>query len=312
MSAYLIKTNRINQNKILIDNQTINTSILSNHIDYSVQSRIANKNPSTDRLVYSTQDPYYNGIGRFIRNPTCWINDVTNISCFSPAQLSGGSWNTRAGTLITRKHVIFARHYTPGVISGGTPMLFVDDNNNVIRRNLIRTQPYFDYSGRGFGIDITIGLLDSEVPSSIKIAKVLPKNFTDYFPPTSPSSPTISLLLYGVALDQEEKALVKRSTNIEKSSLGIYFDNFSYPDGSNINAYYNTWGEAIVTGDSGNPVFYIIDNELVLITTWYSTVTGSFVTAAYDEVCHLIEQLSPGEGYSLTPINLHNVYNKYK
>ncbi len=287
----------------------IDKTIIANHINSSTASRLSGKNPSTDRFVYSSQNPY-GGVGDagiWVRNSNCWINGVSNISCFSPAQRSGASWNTRGGTLITRKHVLFAKHYKTSILpNGGTPLIFVDENNNAIRRNIIQ---YGDDIS-----DITIALLDSEVPSNIKIAKVLPKNYQDYMVLGWPTGGDLDyglLGILGVGLDQEEKAHVKTSTTVDYNSLYhiIAFDNFSGPQGS-INPY-PQWTEDIVVGDSGNPVFYIIDNELVVLTTWWTPTNGPFITKRYDQVNAIIEELSPGQGYSLTPIDLQAVYDKY-
>ena len=170
MPIYL-KQNRILNNKVRYNVYPINTNIISNHINNSTIARLTDKNPDTDRLVYSSQNPY-GGVGDagiWVRNPSCWINGVTNISCFSPAQRSGALWYQRAGTLITKKHFILAKHFVFAILEGGTPLIFVDENNNAIRRNLIQ----YAYDNI---TDIAIGVLDNEVPSNIKIAKVLPVN----------------------------------------------------------------------------------------------------------------------------------------
>ena len=176
MACYFTQ-NKVSKNKLFRQPITIDTSVISNHINNSITSRLTGKNSSTDRVVYSSRNPY-GGVGDagiWVRNPNCWINGVTNISCFSPAQRSGANWWQRGGTLITRKHALFAQHFTTSILpNGGTPLIFVDENNNAIRRNIIQ------YGYGPAGSDIAIALLDSEVPSNIKIAKVLPTNFTNY------------------------------------------------------------------------------------------------------------------------------------
>jgi hypothetical protein len=321
-------------NKLLTNNipSLIDKTIIPNYINSSIVSRLSGKNPSTDRFVYSSQNPY-GGVGDagiWVRNPNCWINGVSNISCFSPAQLSGASWNTRAGTLITRKHVLFAKHYTTSILSGGTPIIFVDENNNAIRRNIIQYE--YDTSDSGSGTDIAVALLDSEVPSNIKIAKVLAPDFGNYID-TSPVSSIFGSgafrpnpYLYAVGLDQEEKAIVKLWTGAGLWISGNGADQilFQLAGAANIdpNATYTppinpppqqfaSWSEAIVVGDSGNPLFLIIDNELVVLTTWWTVDAGPFITNRYTQVNNIIESLSPGEDYSLTPIDLQAVYAKY-
>jgi hypothetical protein len=320
MTSFYVKQNKIISNKILKKSTAINKNVISNHINISTSNRLIGKNASTDKLVYSSQDPYYNGVGQFIRNTSCWINGVSNISCFSPAQLSGASWNTRAGTLITTKHIIQAKHYPTTILpNGGTPIIFVDENNNVVRRNIIA----YGYDDS----DIAIGLLDQDVPNNIKIAKVLPTNFTDYFLCSINNDGGVNFnpLLYAFALDQEEKAILKLFFNIYKYTTNIIASGYAYmayvPDINISSSYYasmnpqptnfTSFFEAIVTGDSGNPVFLIIDDELVILTTWWGTTNGPFTTYKYDTINSIINTLSPSQGYSLTPINLDAVYQKY-
>lgn len=258
------------------------------------------KDPATTMPIYSSQDPYHNGLGRFIRNPNCWLNGVSNISCFSPAQLSGAAWNQRAGTLITKKHIVLAKHFVFAILEGGTPIIFVDENNNVIRRNLVQ------YANDSV-TDISIGLLDNEIPSNIKIAKVLPKNYQLYM-----GYPEDML---AVAIDQQEKAILKTWTgllNYITSGVSYQYVNVVSPDVNYARPdffQYVSFNEDIVTGDSGNPMFIILDNELVLLSCWHTPWSGPFITDRYDTVNSLIESLSPGENYSLTPVNLEAIYN---
>lgn len=280
----------------------IDKTVLPARINAFIAGKLQGKDPATALAVYSSQDPYFNGLGKFIRNPSCWLNGVKNISCFSPAQMSGANWWQRGGTLITRKHVLFAAHFAPAVITGGTPLIFVADDNTVIRRNIVQ------YGTIPWGADVAIALLDSDVPANIQIAKVLPKNYADYLnsDATTPA--------YCVGLDQQEKALVKLGTIGSGSVFNYNGQQIMY----NVFGVHETWAahqyqsfnEAIIVGDSGNPVFLILDNELVVMTTWLSPTGGAFISApsVYDTTNALIESLSPGEGYALTDVDLAAAY----
>ena len=76
--------------------------------------------------------------------------------------------------------------------------------------------------------------------------------------------------------------------------------------------------ESIISGDSGNPSFLIINNELVLITVWSGGGPGIgsniiYTGAGYpgtevDYVQDINTMMSVlGGGYSLTHINLQNI-----
>lgn len=284
----------------------VDINILLNHINNTTIDKLSNKDPNTTKSIYNIQDPYKNN--GFTRNDNCWIQGLKNISCFSPAQLSGSSWRQRAGTLITKKHIILAKHFVPSIISGGTPIIFIDDNNNIVTRkliNIISDTP----------TDISIGLLDEEIPDTIKLAKVLPKNYIDYLGSNQH--------ILAVALDQEEKAIVKVWTglltfNIKNADNQTVYT-YKYINVVSANASYvkpqlqkySLFGENIISGDSGNPIFIIIDNELVLLGCWHTPWSGPFVTDRYDEINQMINKLSPKNQYSLTPIDLNTIYRKY-
>lgn len=257
---------------------------LINSINNNTIAKLINKNPVFDRLVYSSQDPYQK---RFIRNPSCWINGVSNISCFSPAQLSGATWSHRAGTLITKRHIVYAKHFAISILPSGTPILFVDENNNVVTRNLVSQAADTDS-------DITIGLLDNEVPDNIKIASVLPPDFVKYFPTGK------SFLV--VSLDQEEKAILRLCFSLQDNQFYTGELNAAWIDPAL--SKYSNFCEQIVIGDSGNPSFAIINNELVLLGCWYSIAYGPHIGARYTVVNNLIERLSPGQNYSLSQVSL--------
>jgi hypothetical protein len=292
-------SNRTFKNKTYNKNTPIDKEVVRNHINDTFISKLTGKNPSTDMLVYSSQNPY----GGFTRNTNCWLNGVSNISCFSPAQLSGANWFQRSGTLISPRHIISAKHFRINILNGGTPLLFVDDNNNVITRNLIAYE--LDST------DIAIGLLDKDVPSNIKFAKVLPKNYKTYLTLVDNflSSSDSPEKLYCVGLDQQEKAIVKRFigiqsyVNVENIPNAIIYS--LHPSDT-----FAPFTETMIAGDSGDPIFLIIDNELIFLSTWWTDISGPFISTRYDKVNYMMSKL--GGGYNLTPIDLEYVYNKYK
>jgi len=279
----------------------IDRNVLNNHINLSVSDRLVDKNPATDRDVYTTRDPYFNGIGNFVRNSSCWLNGISNISCFSPAQLSGANWWQRAGTLISPRHVLFVTHFTPSILpNGGTPIIFVDDNNNVVRRNIIK------YESNSTA-DMAVGLLNSDMPSNIKVAKVLPQNYATYINITSANSGRTLM----VALDQEQKALVKEAAGVTTVTFspGVIRRFLNIPNLESDHPWYS-FTEIVVAGDSGQPLFYIIDNELVLLSVWSTATTGPAIPEYYHFLNSVMQNL--GGGYQLTPIDLQSVYDKYR
>jgi hypothetical protein len=137
--------------------------------------------------------------------------------------------------------------------------------------------------------DITIGLLDSDVPPSIKFAKILPQNWKNYLPSVSSS-----FRLPCLVLDQEEKALISELYFLETSAA------FKVPTDTVRSSFF----ENITLGDSGNPAFLIIDGELVIITVWTFGGAGAGTSIVYHKNAINTMMTSLAEGYSLTEIDL--------
>jgi hypothetical protein len=76
--------------------------------------------------------------------------------------------------------------------------------------------------------------------------------------------------------------------------------NFWIPTKPDRFAFYET----IIDGDSGNPAFLIIDDELVIITVWTFAGAGAGTSIAYHKDAINTMMATLGGGYSLTEIDL--------
>lgn len=253
---------------------------LVNTINRQAISLLNNKTASTDRSLYTTQDAYGK---KFIRNESCWLNGVRNITSISPAQMSGTPWHQRAGTIITKKHIIYANHFGVPIIDGGTPIYFVTRDNQIIERRVIKQ--IADAAS-----DIAIGLLDSNIPDTIEIAPVLPPDFEKHL--------GIHNKFLIATFDAEEKANVQQCNSLFNGGFSINTLHESYvePEYRPL----SSWSEPTIVGDSGNPSFVIIYGELVLLGCFWTSMGGSNVGSKHELVNSMIEQLSPGQGYRLT------------
>lgn len=247
-------------------------------INRQTEAMLAGKNPASDRHLFTVQDPYS---PTFVRNRSCWLSGVRNLTCCSPAQLSGATWSQRAGTLVTKRHIIYANHFGIPIIDGGTPVLFVRTDNTVVQRRLVA-------QASDAGSDIAIGLLDADVPEGIEIAPVLPADFEKHL---GSRNATLS-----VVVDAEEKANVQVCDTFWSGqySTNMLSANWMPAEWKQLSA----WGENIIAGDSGSPAFLLICNELVLLGCFWTAMGGPHVGARAELVNRLINQLSPG--YSLT------------
>lgn len=265
---------------------------LANYLTVTLEDAMADKQPLASARIFSTQD--HSG-GTYTRNADFWgspfVEALTGISPWN----STGSFQ-RGGILISPRHMLFATHYPP---DNGATVRFVKSDNTVITRTisglntLSQTGP--DYP------DFTIALLDSDVPSGIAFAKVLPDNFKDYLP-----DDIAAARIPCAATDQEEKLLVQDVATIPLNATVTEYCAMQVPVSLLRLAFY----ENKVGGDSGNPAFWIIEGQLVLLTLWAYGQNGGAGTSVTDFKTEINAAMtSLGGGYSLTEVNLSS-FNK--
>jgi hypothetical protein len=241
-----------------------------------------------EKAIFSTQN---HTAGVYVRNPQCWAYglDLTAISPWN----SAGSF-TRAGVAITRRHVLLAAHYP---IPEGATIRFVTSAGAVVARTIVQARAHPDYEP--YYPDLYVGVLDSDLPSTITPVKVFPSNARDYLPSLGGST------LRGYAAfgtDKEEKALVKE----------WYFDDTS--GGREMvrfrGGWYDGFDETIIGGDSGNPSFAIVGSDLVLLTVWTFGGAGSGTSVRHhaSDINALIAAVDAdagiSTGYTLTEVDL--------
>lgn len=255
---------------------------LAKSVTDAVDTRLNGKSKATAGKVFLTQD---HAAQSYIRNPNLWCADL-DLSPVSPWNSSGGG--TRAGVLISPRHILFAAHYE---ISVGAQVRFVSPSGTVVNRTMTAKLTHPSYTP--FYPDLTVGVLNSDVPAGISFVKVLPFSWTTKLPSLSFSAP---LPLLG--FDQEENALV---TDLGQIASG--YANCAVP--AVINAAKRLeFFEYLVAGDSGNPAFLIVGGDLVLVTVWTFGAAGggTFVSGQISTINSLMTSL--GGGYQLTQIDL--------
>ena len=198
--------------------------------------------------------------------------------------------------MVSPKHLMFAAHYTPSV---GTVFRFVTQDNVVVERTMtaILKHPDYEYSPVCYP-DLAVGVLDSDVPGTITFAKILPSGWKDYFPTQHAYNkvPGIPLMV----LDHEEKALVYNVGNISEGGPKPALQRVYYDEPDTVPR--QSFCEEIIPGDSGNPVFMVIDGELVLLTVITGAANGTDIQGFSDDINTMMTSL--GGGYQLTAIDL--------
>jgi hypothetical protein len=233
-------------------------------------------NNSTKR-VFSLQDHTNQN---YVRSNTCWAKDI-DFTGVSPWNSNGGV--RKGGTLISPRHIIFAKHYQ---ITTGATIRFVTQDNQVVNRTMTAKQSIGS-------TDITIGVLNEDVPSSIKHYKVLDIE--------SIEGKITGMNYVPVAyFDQEEKVLIANGSSVAPTYSFFNITRWRYTDQNFYPAYYQKFYdfyETPISGDSGNPLFYILNDEPLLQSVFWFSGGGACISFYKNQINTIMNNL--GGGYQL-------------
>ena len=176
-------------------------------------------------------------------NTNCWANGI-DTTCAS-------LWNSRsgyqrAGTAISRRHILASYHFSFKV---NDEVLFYGSDGNVYTNTIISgsisSEP-----------DLQVLALAQELPPSISHARILPENYAEYI-----------WSGYGLPclfVDQDEHMVVQEFSNIPMRKGRLLAG--MAPHVAERHAFH----EGAVNGDSGSPRFLVVGNQVVLMNiTWY-------------------------------------------
>lgn len=261
-------------------NRPVVGSLLEDMTD-AVDGRInSGMSMGTNGGLYSTQD---HATPSYVRNSSLWCADV-DLTCISPWNSRGE--NTRAGTLVTARHILVAAHFPLAVAD---TIRFIAADGTVHTRTVAAVEEHPDYSP--YYPDLTICALDSDLPGTITPCAVMPASHTDNLKSFTEGRPPC------LGLDQQEKALI-----VDWRGGGT----FATPTDSDRLIF----DEDKVGGDSGNPACAIINGALVLIAPWTFGGAGSGTPVA-DFIADLNTMIGDADtaagdatGYTLTPADL--------
>ena len=223
-------------------------------------SRFADYPPSKGKLGF----PRCLWVKPFPANEKFWLKGV-DFSCASPWNDSCGTM--RAGTLISKRHVIFAKHFP---LWKGVRIVFVDGEGEVCPCHIAATKALET-------CDVMIGLLDYEVTPNIHPVKILPVDYEKHIGDGKG--------LPIVTFNQREQALLSECRGIGTNSISNV---------ASTNLAWKAFGGKIVVGDSGNPAFLLIGSEPILLYCLLSGGVGHGpaihryrreIQKAMDELC---------------------------
>lgn len=251
--------------------------------EIGVDSRIAGKNPLTAMPVFTSQD---HPAGIYVRNPACWAHGLP-IQCVSPWNSRGA--NTMAGCAISPSFVLHAAHFPLHV---GDTIRFITSDNQVITRTITAAQNHPAYTP--YHPDIRIAKLDTPLPASIPPAKLLPPDYELCFPHSNRARFTPLL-----AFNQYEEAIVRQSGFT--SSLGWNVGGFlAEPHSASVGFPQRAaFAGTVQFLDSGNPVFLVIGQEVILATHFTYTFGGTALAAYAADMQAMMDSMgSNGESLS--------------
>jgi|GEM_PF-1778164 len=258
------------------------TTDLFDHMSEQVDDRIEGVTASNStKAIFSTRG---NLASPWVRSSTAWTNNGSPIDWtgMSPWNSRGGY--TRAGTLITPRHIALAHHYP---LSAGDTVLFVDEDNNTETRTVSSVQ-------RVLLTDIQIAKLSSDLPSSFTHYPILDNDtFEKYL---SDGYNMNDNILPSVMFDQQDHAIVR---DTGKSRL-ISGSGFRHSPSTEVTRA--TFNETLIGGDSGNPGFVLIGGKPVLILTHYTSSGGPSYPFYKGDIQNVIDSM--GGSYQLSDIDL--------
>ncbi len=215
-----------------------------------------------------------------------------DFSCVSPWNSHGG--RVRAGTAISKRHVIFAKHFPMSV---GTRIVFVGEDGGICPCSITKTKAIPK-------TDIMIGALDYELTPNIKPAKVMRHDWMQSFAGVTN--------LPVVTFNQHEQLLY---SELSVATNGVRAWNHAVEgtqrgkmprlpvgggDGVEVPEAAIQRKGRIIVGDSGDPAFMIYKGEPVLLYCLLSGGVGHgpWIHKHLYEIQSAMDELEPG--YKLT------------
>jgi len=178
-----------------------------------------------------------------------------DLSCISPWNSAGGA--TRAGTAITRSHVIIATHFP---IAVGSQIRFVSMQNETVTRTVAVSTPILG--------DATVLTLSESLPENIKPALVMPPDWEDYL---GESGTTITGMFW---VDRQERLIPGRfaGTTGQQTTQGITIRSVMLQQ-----SRYTSLATRFISatsGDSGSPIFMVIGKRVVMQAPLFGPTNG--------------------------------------
>lgn len=248
----------------------------------------------------------------YVKNASSWVGGLD----FSGLMVNkSGSGGVTMVTAITPHHAIGVTHYPPAI---NDIIYFCDSNNQTVSRTVQSVLNITSVSNS----DCCIIRFTEELPSTVKKYKMLPTNYKNYIPINREFYYESGLLesrrgaVFPVVVCSHyrwdanwplqrpnryayfyEVLGILESNSVERISF--------FPAASDANNFVNYNGQpsGIRGGDSGGPCFFIINDDLVLVTCLTTAGGGSFHTSFIRSIQAAINALGPS-GQTIQTVDL--------
>lgn len=284
---------------------------LQGHVIGKLNQKTSGRNPSTSQGIYMSPTAWPPNDAL---NPSCWLAGVTGLTSFSPYHdwdgLSQCYWYQGGPTLITPRHAITVDHMSGCFFQANQIVRFVDVNGVQHDVRCLRKQT--TASG-----DISVLVFDQDLPSTVQWAKVLPTTVTTKLSPSWGQASNPAGRLPAIGCNQLKHAYI---TDIWLLSYGATTKLSSWFPSWHASCYPNCGFCAPnceqIPGDSGSPLYLLINNEMVLVGAWDSCCFSTWLAPYETQVNSVIADLdlwvsqnvpsvpNPITGYTVTVANL--------
>ena len=313
----------------------IGTGSFPEVIDFEMRAMLQGKTPGdgTQALFSSTNRNYLNPQIEY--NPALWCAGAVDLSPISVTK-SGTTYDRFPVTLVHESFVYAAAH-----IRSNGPYTFKRPDGGYETRSVVAwfAYPTITYAGTPPTTgtrDAAIGILSAPI-TTIQPAMVLPQDWYDYFP--AKVKPPYNEQFFPGAVTVNTKyiqALSRRARKADGSDFAritvveAYFTALNYDDMAHdttgitpvtpypypvdtmlVSAHTNdagVWGDTVIGGDSGSPIFWVFNGRMVLLAAHYTAGGGPAVSESLPALELKMNELAttyslPGAG----SLELHKV-----
>ena len=222
----------------------------------------------------------------------CWLKGVQGLSATPIGMVTNNLGGQGLMTMISPRHYLCATHMHPE----GRRAAFLDTNNVLHWRSTLQRIDLPPAPAQGIGADISVGILDADLPPSVGFLPVLPPDYPSYLPTGRGS------LVQGIGMNQDLR-LFSQPMTFEFTQYVAWSSVATAPGGMP-----KSWNFTVRGGDSSNPDLLLIHDQLVLVSHHYFVGGGPNYARAFNAINAAMHTLSTnqqaGTDYQLTPVSL--------